>query len=127
MSINPIAALTLARGDIVNDDPLTQELCIRMMEEMAEVAAKLGIAIKMTPLERCDVTRQLGPFKPSTLQDMEKGRKLEIDALLTAPIEIGKLVGHPMPFCRAVLGLIRMRAAQAGLYDMPKVDAIRAS
>ncbi|HVO14345.1 MAG TPA: 2-dehydropantoate 2-reductase [Alphaproteobacteria bacterium] len=124
MSINPIAALTLARGDVVNEDPLTQELCIRMMEEMAEVAAKLGITIKMTPLERCAVTRQLGPFKPSTLQDMEKGRKLEIDALLTAPVEIGKLVGHHMPYCRAVLGLIRMRAAQAGLYDMPTVDAI---
>ncbi|MGE5145697.1 MAG: 2-dehydropantoate 2-reductase, partial [Candidatus Eiseniibacteriota bacterium] len=124
MSINPIAALTLARGDIVNDDPLTQALCVHMMEEMAEVAAEIGIAIKMTPLERCDVTRQLGPFKPSTLQDMEKGRKLEIDALLTAPVEIGKLVGHPMPFCRAVLGLIRLRAAGAGLYDMPKVSAI---
>lgn len=124
MSINPIAALTLARGDVVNEDPLTQELCVRMMEEMAAVAAKLGIAITMTPLERCAVTRQLGPFKPSTLQDMEKGRKLEIDALLTAPIEIGKLVGHPMPFCRAVLGLIRMRAATAGLYDMPAEGAI---
>ena len=124
MSINPIAALTLARGDIVNDDPLTQELCVRMMEEMAEVAAKLGIAIKMTPLERVEVTRALGQFKPSTLQDMEKGRKLEIDALLSAPIEIGKLVGHPMPFCRAVLGLIRLRAASAGLYDMPQASAI---
>jgi 2-dehydropantoate 2-reductase len=124
MSVNPIAALTLARGDVVNEDPLTQALCIRMMEEMAEVAAKLGVAIKMTPLERCAVTRKLGPFKPSTLQDMEKGRKLEIDALLTAPVEIGKLVGHPMPYCRAVLGLIRMRAAQAGQYDMPAVEAI---
>lgn len=124
MSINPIAALTLARGDVVNDDPLTQELCVRMMEEMAAVAAKLGIEIAMTPRERCEVTRQLGPFKPSTLQDMEKGRKLEIDALLTAPVEIGKLVGEHMPFCRAVLGLIRLRAAQTGQYDMPKVDVI---
>ena len=124
MSINPIAALTLARGDIVNDDPLTQELCVRMMEEMAAVAAKLGIQIAMTPLERCEVTRQLGPFKPSTLQDMEKGRKLEIDALLAAPVEIGKLVGEHMPFCRAVLGLVRMRAAQSGQYDMPNVEAL---
>jgi 2-dehydropantoate 2-reductase len=124
MSINPIAALTLTDGGTVNEDPLTQELCIRMMEEMAVVAGKLGITFAMTPIERLGLTRELGKFKPSTLQDMEKGRKLEIDALLTAAVEIGKLVGEHMPFCRAVLGLIRMRAATAGQYDMPKVDAI---
>jgi 2-dehydropantoate 2-reductase len=123
MSVNPIAALTLADGGTVNEDPLTQELCVRMMEEMAAVAAKLGISITMTPQERLGVTRQLGKFKPSTLQDMEKGRKLEIDALLAAPVEIGALVGEHMPYCRAVLGLIRLRAAQSGQYDMPAPGA----
>jgi 2-dehydropantoate 2-reductase len=87
-----------------------------MMEEAADVGAKLGIAMNMTIDQRFDVTRELGAFKTSMLQDLEAGRGLEIDAILAAPIEIGDRLGIAMPYSKAVLGLVRQRAKNAGLY-----------
>jgi 2-dehydropantoate 2-reductase len=50
------------------------------------------------------------------LQDLERGRPLEIDALLGAVVELGKLTGHQMPMCEAILALVRERARRAGCY-----------
>jgi 2-dehydropantoate 2-reductase len=50
------------------------------------------------------------------LQDLERGRPMEIDALLGAVVELGRLTGKPIPLCEAVLALVRGRARQAGLY-----------
>ena len=58
----------------------------------------------------------LNAFKTSMMQDLESKRPLEIDALLASVIEIGALVGVPTPYCDTVLGLIRQRAANLGLY-----------
>ena len=41
---------------------------------------------------------------------------MEIDALLGAVVELGEVVGQPMPICAAVLALVRERARQAGCY-----------
>jgi 2-dehydropantoate 2-reductase len=116
MNMNPISALTGSTADLIMDDPLTADLVRRMMEEAAEVGAKLGIAMNMTIDQRFDVTRELGAFKTSMLQDLEAGRGLEIDAILAAPIEIGDRLGIAMPYSKAVLGLARQRAMNAGLY-----------
>jgi 2-dehydropantoate 2-reductase len=59
--------------------------------------------------------RSLGAFKMSMLQDVEHGKPVEIDALLTAMHDIGRLVGVPTPFIDSVLGLARLRAASLGL------------
>ena len=55
--------------------------------------------------------RSLGAFKTSMLQDVEAGRPLEIDALLTAVMEIGERVGVPTPHTDALLGLVRVFSA----------------
>jgi len=62
------------------------------------------------------VTRKLGAFKTSMLQDVEAGKPLEIDALLTAVSEIGDRVGVATPSTDALLGLARVFAAGRGLY-----------
>jgi len=116
MNMNPISALTGSTADLIMDDPLTADLVRRMMEEAADVGLKLGIEMNMTIDQRFDVTRELGAFKTSMLQDLEAGRGLEIDAILAAPIEIGDRLGIAMPYSRAVLGLVRQRALNAGLY-----------
>ncbi|HJQ57204.1 MAG TPA: 2-dehydropantoate 2-reductase [Vineibacter sp.] len=117
MNMNPISALTSSTADLIMDDPLTADLVRRMMEEAAEIGDKLGIVMNMTIDQRFDVTRELGAFKTSMLQDLEAGRGLEIDAILAAPIEIGDRLGIAMPYSKAVLGLVRQRARNAGLYD----------
>ncbi|TWT08869.1 ketopantoate reductase family protein [Reyranella sp. CPCC 100927] len=116
MNMNPISALTGSTADLIMDDPLTADLVRRMMEEAAVVGQALGIAMTMTIDQRFAVTRELGAFKTSMLQDLEAGRGLEIDAILAAPIEIGDRLGIAMPYSKAVLGLVRQRARNAGLY-----------
>jgi len=50
------------------------------------------------------------------LQDLERGRVLEIDALLGAVVEMAGLVGIAAPICEIILGLVRQRARVAGCY-----------
>jgi len=116
MNMNPISALTGSTGDKILKDPLTNQLVRRMMIEHLWIGQKIGIELGMTIDERFAITRKLGAFKTSMLQDLESGRPLEIDALLASVTEIGALVGVPTPYCDTVLGLIRQRAANLGLY-----------
>jgi 2-dehydropantoate 2-reductase len=116
MNMNPISALTASTADVIMDDPLTERLVREMMSEAAAVGRALGIDMGMTIDERFAVTRKLGAFKTSMLQDLEAGRAPEIDAILAAPCEIGDRLGIPMPWSKTVLGLVRQRAMNAGLY-----------
>ncbi|HYO53457.1 ketopantoate reductase C-terminal domain-containing protein [Archangium sp.] len=59
---------------------------------------------------------EVGAHKTSMLQDLERGRPMEIDALLGAVVEFGQFVGRPMPACEMVLALVRERARQEGCY-----------
>jgi 2-dehydropantoate 2-reductase len=122
MNMNPISALTGSTGDRILRDPLTNQLVRRMMIEHLWIGQKIGIDLGMTIDERFAITRKLGAFKTSMLQDLEGKRPLEIDALLASVIEIGSLVSVPTPYCDTVLGLIRQRAANLGLYryGLPK-------
>ena len=84
--------------------------------QAAAIGERIGCPIRQSGEERNLVTRKLGAFKTSMLQDVEAGRPLEIDALLTAVSEIGERVGVPTPGTDALLGLTRVFAAERGLY-----------
>ncbi len=116
LTMNPIAALTGASGDRVIADPLLREFCSAAMREAAEVGARVGCAVTQAPDERHAITRQLGAFRPSMLQDAEAGRPLEIDAIVGAVKEIGMSVGVATPSIDALLGLIRLFGRVRGLY-----------
>lgn len=115
MNMNPLSALTGSTADRLLDDPFTHALVLRMMEEARAIGARLGLSTGMSAPERVAVTRKLGAFKTSMLQDMEAGRPLEIDPILGVFPELGRKLGVPTPFCDAVLGLLRQRAANSGL------------
>jgi 2-dehydropantoate 2-reductase len=114
MNMNPISALTGATVDRILDDPYTHALVLRMMEEAAAVGAKLGLDTGMTPAERSVITRKLGAFKTSMLQDAEAGRTLELEAILGVFPELGRKLGVPTPYCDAIYGLLRQRQALKG-------------
>jgi 2-dehydropantoate 2-reductase len=116
MTMNPMSALTGATSDRLLDDPLLDRFTLAIMAEAATIGAKIGCPIGQSGEERNAVTRKLGAFKTSMLQDVEAGRPLEIDALLTAVSEIGERVGVPTPGTDALLGLTRVFAAGRGLY-----------
>jgi 2-dehydropantoate 2-reductase len=116
MTMNPMSALTGATCDRLLDDPLLDRFTLTIMAEAAAIGAEIGCPIGQSGEERNAVTRKLGAFKTSMLRDVEAGRPLEIDALLTAVSEIGERVGVPTPGTDALLGLTRVFAAGRGLY-----------
>ena len=89
---------------------------LRAMAEAAAIGARIGCPIAQSGEERMVVTRQLGSFKTSMLQDALAGRPLEIDALVAAVHEIGARVGVATPNIGALLGLTRLMARERGLY-----------
>ena len=116
MTMNPVSALTGATGDRILDDPLVNRFCLSVMREAAAIASKIGCPISQSGEDRNAVTRQLGAFKTSMLQDVEAGKPLEIDALVSVVREIGERVGEPTPNIDTLLGLARLHARVRGLY-----------
>lgn len=120
MTMNPISAITGATMDRILDDPQVAEFCRRIMEEARRVGAKIGCAIDQSVEARFAITRGLGAFKTSMLQDIEAKRPVELDALVAAPAEIGALLGEPTPNIDTLLGLARLQARVLSLYPPAK-------
>ena len=116
LTMNPISALTGATIDRVLADPLTRQFCTDAMAEAALIGERIGCHIAQHPEARHLVTAKLGAFKTSMLQDVEAGRPIELDAIVTAVREIGQRVGLPTPQIDVLLGLTRLFGRVRGLY-----------
>jgi 2-dehydropantoate 2-reductase len=119
MTTNPVTAMTGATADRLLDDPLASAFCIAAMREAGAIGQRIGCAISESPEDRHNVTRKLGAFKTSMLQDAEAGRPLELDSLVGAVREIGQRVGVATPNIDALFGLARLFARCHGLYPDP--------
>ena len=114
---NPISVLTGATLDRMIGEPGLLALCKSMMLEAKAVNEALGVQIPADMMQRrLAVAGTLVGHKMSMLQDLERGRRLEIDALVTAVHELGRLTGVPTPMVDAVLALVQERGRAAGLY-----------
>ena len=110
LSFNPISALTLATlEDMVRDDG-TRAVIRAMMLEAQAVAEKLGVKFPIGVDKRIEGGGAVGAHKTSMLQDLERGRPMEYEALVGAVAELGRIVELPTPIIDTVLALIRLRA-----------------
>ena len=116
MTINPVSALTGATTDKILNDPLVLNFISQVMLEAKSIGAAIGIPIDQQPEDRHVVTRKLGAFKSSMLQDVEARRSVELDALVGAVRDLGQITGVPTPFTDALYGLARLRMQGLGLY-----------
>ena len=116
MTVNPVSAMTGATTDLILNDDLVRGFISAVMLEAREIGVRVGIPIAQQPEDRHQVTRKLGAFKTSMLQDVEAGKPVEIDALVTVVKEMGEMTGVPTPFTDALLGLSRLHARVLGLY-----------
>jgi 2-dehydropantoate 2-reductase len=116
MTMNPLSALTGATMDKILGDPLVARFCVDVMSEARRVGARIGCPIEQTEEDRMEISRGLGAFKTSMLQDVEAGRPIELDALVASVKEIGELVGEATPNIDVMLGLTRLKARTIGLY-----------
>lgn len=113
-TFNPVSVLTAATLEQMGRHADGREVIRRMMQEAVNVATALGVSFAMGIEKRIDVAVAVGAHKTSMLQDYEAGRPLELDALVGAVVELGRLVGVPTPAIDMALALVRLRlAAQA--------------
>jgi 2-dehydropantoate 2-reductase len=114
---NPISALTGAALSRMIGDADLRALCKVMMQETKSINEALDVHIPADMMDRrLAAAASAGDHKMSMLQDLERGRSLEIDALVGAVQELGRLVQIKTPVIDAVLALIKERARAAGLY-----------
>jgi len=119
LSFNMICALTRSPLDAVIANPETRALARTMMLEAQGIAEKLGVTLPLDVDARIAGAAEVGSHKPSTLVDLERGRPMEIDALLGAVVEMAHLTSVPAPTCESVLALVRQLARAAGCYPDP--------
>jgi 2-dehydropantoate 2-reductase len=119
LCFNPVSLLTGATLEQIARDPGTRATCRAMMVEAQAAAEALGVRFAIDVDKRIDGAAEVGAHKTSMLQDLERGRPVEIEALLGAVVEMARLVGKPTPLCDAVLALARQRAAIAGVLPAP--------
>ena len=116
MTVNPISAITGATTDLILKDDLVRDFVSKVMLEAKAIGEKMGIPIAQTPDDRHVVTMKLGAFKTSMLQDVEAGKTVELDALVSGVRELGQLTQVSTPYTDALLGLSRLHASVHGLY-----------
>jgi 2-dehydropantoate 2-reductase len=115
VGINPLTALTGLRNGELLDHPEIRQVMRRAVEEATMVAQSLGIEMEFdNPVEKVyEVAEATAANRSSMLQDVERGRKTEIDALNGAIVELGRLIGVDTPvnytLVTAVKGLESVR------------------
>lgn len=117
LSFNPISALTHATLDVLCTDPGTRAVARDMMLEAQAIAEALGVKFPIDVDRRIKGGAEVGAHRTSMLQDLDAGRPMEIDALVASVQELGRIVEIPTPTIDTVLGLVRLRARVAGLYQ----------
>ena len=116
LSFNPVSVLTHATLETLATDPGCHTLLRDMMEEGRAVGEALGAEFAMDVDARIKAAEAVGAHRTSMLQDLDQGRPMEIDALVGAVTELGRLVGVPTPTIDLVYALVVRRAREAGCY-----------
>jgi len=116
VAFNPISALTGGTLKRICDDPSTRSLARSIMNEAEAVAGKLGVKMPIDVERRIEGAAGVGEHKTSMLQDLERGRPTEIDAIVGAVAEVGDVVGVDTPYIDAIYALVRQKAALLGVY-----------
>ncbi len=124
LTFNPISALSHSTLVDICQYPLTRALAVQMMEEAQAVANRLGIEFRVTLDKRIAGAEKVGKHKTSMLQDIEAGRGSEVDALVGAVVELGRLTDTPTPHIDTVYALVKLLdrtvAEESGVVKLQK-------
>ncbi|AHJ28961.1 2-dehydropantoate 2-reductase [Nodularia spumigena CS-584] len=116
LAFNPISALTRATLEQICQYPLTRELARQMMIEAQTIGEKLGIKFGISLEQRINGTEKVGAHKTSMLQDIEAGRTTEVEAILGAVIELGKLTHISTPYMDTVYANVKLLEKTLAFY-----------
>ncbi len=107
-NMNPLSVLCRATLSDMLDEPGVRGLAEAMMAEMDALGQRIGLMPLGSIPARMEVTRRIGAFRTSMLQDLEAGRRLELGPILGALVEMAERLDHPAPVMRGVHGLVRL-------------------
>ena len=116
-SFNPVSALTGATLDTIGKDPESRALVHAIMTEVKSVGEAIGVRFSVPIEKRIAGAAAIVGHKPSTRQDIEAGRPLEIDPLVTAVLELAEGLGIETPALAHVTALLKLQAETLGLYS----------
>ncbi len=119
VSFNPISGLTRATLDRICGDADVRAVARAMMLEAQAIGEAIGVRFAIDVDRRLAGAEAVGVHKTSMLQDLERGRPMEIDATVTSVQELGRMTGRPTPTIDTVLALIRLCGREAGCYSQP--------
>lgn len=118
LCFNPISALTRATLDVVATDPGTRAVARQMMQEAERIGRRIGVHFRVDIERRIDGAASVGAHRTSMLQDLEKGRAIELDALLGVVQEMARIVDVETPAIDTVLALAKQMGRVAGVYPV---------
>ncbi|MEC9367457.1 MAG: 2-dehydropantoate 2-reductase [Pseudomonadota bacterium] len=118
LCFNPISALTHATLDVVATDPGTRLVARHMMEEAEKIARRIGVHFRVDIERRINGAASVGAHRTSMLQDLDRGRQIELDALLGVVQELGRIVDVETPHIDTVLALAKQMGRVKGVYPV---------
>ncbi|MEU9206968.1 2-dehydropantoate 2-reductase [Streptomyces sp. NPDC048415] len=113
VAFNPISALTRATMVDICRHPPTRRLVTQLMEETLDIATRVGSNPDISIEKRLRGAEGVGHHKTSMLQDLEAGKQLELDAIVTAVVEMADISGADAPTLRAVHAATDLLARQS--------------
>jgi 2-dehydropantoate 2-reductase len=102
VAFNPLSALTRATMVEICQNPHTRQIVVQLMEETLDIAARVGSTPDISIEKRLRGAENVGHHKTSMLQDLEAGKQLELDAIVSAVVEMADLTGAAAPTLRTV-------------------------
>ncbi|BEV14431.1 2-dehydropantoate 2-reductase [Herbaspirillum sp. DW155] len=113
ISTNPLSVITQGTLQQLYGLPELREVVTQIMRETLLVASSHGARVDIDPLTFVQLGEAMGAFRTSMLQDLERGRPLELAAIGDAVLEMADHYAIPMPITRAVVSLARFRGEAA--------------
>jgi 2-dehydropantoate 2-reductase len=95
--------------------PDTRALIANLMREVVSVARALGVELRDADVDEQIVwTEGAGAIRTSTMVDRERGRAMEVDAIVGVVVRQGRAHGVPTPYSEAVCALLEALNGKRG-------------
>jgi 2-dehydropantoate 2-reductase len=109
-AFNTVTTLTQRTVGEVLDDPEGYALARTLMEEVRATAVAQGVKISGERIAQvlAHSDRNLRPVRTSTLQDRDRGKPLEVEALIGVIVRIARHDGVKIPASEAMYALMRL-------------------
>lgn len=115
LSAGPMCVLTQSAVKATHTEPALIAASRALMTEAKALAAAMGYPVDLD-LDQAQAINTNLAHRPSILQDLEAGRRMEIDALYSVPLQMAEAAGIPMPTLTTLAALIRVKAREKALY-----------